>query len=130
MLAGGAAMPRAIISQLQTAGLTPEVEIADVREEFIRVGRQFDPYGDGDPDALYELGRKALDANSALGRNALDANSAVGRNALQRNSAAVPADSATLDRLREVIPGPVGSRQTPKARYRYTPQGLVPVGVE
>jgi hypothetical protein len=98
---------RPIAGQLRAAGLEPEVEIADLRRELIAVGRTLSADADyRSPDDLFEAGRKAVGGTTP----------------------SPPADPGALDRLREVLPGPVGSRQAPiKQRFRYTPQGLVPV---
>jgi hypothetical protein len=119
MLRGGP-VSRAVWNQLTTAKLDPQVEASTIREEFMRAGRQLDPYAT-DVETLIETGRAAM--------------------AGSRQFEPEPADPAAMEALRRAFPGklPASPRQpavqpaapsqplTPGTRYRWTPQGLVPV---
>jgi hypothetical protein len=128
-LLSGRPIPPSVINQLRTAGLEPEAEIADVRREFIGVGRQFSEYPEAStPDELFQLGIQALRSGQDLGAaTTTDPNPPA------------PVDPAVMESLRAVFPGrrttpaamqpaPAPAQKlTPGARYRWTPQGLVPV---
>jgi len=119
MLRGGP-VSRAVWTQLTTAKLDPQVEVSTVREEFMRAGRQLDPYAT-DVETLIETGRTAMAGSGQFEPE--------------------PADPAALDALRRAFPDklPAAQRQpaaqpgapsqplTPGTRYRWTQQGLVSV---
>jgi hypothetical protein len=116
---------RPALSALRAAGLEPDVEIADIRRSIMAFGRQVAGF-EGDylpPEQLFELGREAMATGLSESSPAAPAVGPV------PSAPAVPVDPSALERLRGVMPGPVGSRQSVplRPRFRYTPDGLVPV---